>query len=71
MSAFLELVEFFNRETGLANQPSENSSPEFIMLRDGEGILITGFGHHEVRALLAGNCPTSTPQLPNNFVAGT
>ena len=57
--------------TGRAEEAVVNGKETVLLVEDEEGILIAGFGHHDVRDFLAGDCPASAPQFPDRLAAGT
>ncbi|MDC4225145.1 MAG: hypothetical protein MPW15_13175, partial [Candidatus Manganitrophus sp.] len=59
----LELIEFFDSDSCLTDQFSQEARPELIVLGDRKGILISRFGHHDMRAASAGDDPSCAFQF--------
>src|SRR5574337_1328353 len=53
----LQRVEFFHGQRSLANQFTKESRTQFIMLRNGERVFVSGFHQHHMRTSLSRDCP--------------
>lgn len=62
-----EIVKPLYRESRLANEFSEQTWAEFVMLWNGQGVFIAGLDHHHMGTALSRDRPSGTAKFLNRL----